>query len=863
MRFTQIDSQSATFVESLQGHPVSSYVTLSGQHTISGETTFLDVLWTPRVHAASSLDGVHVATDSILLTTTVQNHTGSLACGTLEVDSLQVNTINDINIDHLLQSLVTRDAAASITGHVRILGDLIYPGNLEVNLTSSVDLINPLRTDDKNLQLVTGQHRVESVRSQSVRVAGRVNSVRVPEDVFLRRAGHSYTVQSAAFTQVLASSVAISTALDTITVQDNQLAVLKVRGDQVVTASKTFSSIHLLQDDLYSSYSTSGGRRRRDTSGSSEQSCGLFDSSSRDLTEAEARREALMWGVRSAAVAEDLLSILDASEPNMLTLLQHNAQFFSRLAQDVPCAFPYRGYEVLFSDILGSDWRDEDNMTVTFTKEDIERSLDTIEKHVRNVTEELSHLHLEWQDVLSVYIDAKRNMKSDDESLLITDLLKILFDENIRHNYTRSDDTEDCRMICSVGHQGTTDFAQREENCGTAISLIQKVLRRITGYPSIIQNMALVSGFKSRALQTAVVEHDLGKLLQVIKDEAGLQQALSAAVQCQVAPARRTDNREVVRMLTSYGREQRKFAVFTFGGNNRIAVPGPTRVSADSVPSSLPPDLPRPRAAGRVTPEDMGDIEGSLSASRSGSLTPLKQTKSLPVDVVEVSSTDGHSPAESDGPNSSAGIEFETIGMEKTESLGSLTNTSDMGKLHAGGSDETKGLSRRTRGVSDPSEAVESFISVLQSYLDDIKENRGDVSIVVSKWNGRDLISEFNEMEKVFYQNPETITDDAERKILILHKLVDDIKNAVMAFEDSERKVASQARLKSSEPQMEEDVEGNASAMERNDVFSDPVVESPLTPGSTPGETAAEGTTISATKEESNIEDSTGEEPTN
>ncbi|XP_071527825.1 uncharacterized protein [Panulirus ornatus] len=553
--FKNVDVQAGVRVTRLDGRPVSEYVTLNGRHRIEGEVTFLEEVGTARVGTSGTVDGVRVARDSLLLTTDVQNHTGSIGCSSLKAGSVYVSSINGIGVSDLFQSLVTSDASATINGRLVVRGDLVHPKNAVVNVTSNIDLYHPLRTDDLKEQVITGQHRVESVRSQSVRVAGRVNSVRVPEDVFLRRAGYSYTVPSAAFTQVLASSsVAISTALDTITVTDGQLDVLSVYGNQIVTASKTFRSIHLLQGDSTAGYSNTGRRRRRESSGD-EISCGFRGS--RGLTEAEARREELLWGVRSVATAQDLLSIMASAEPRTLTHSQHSAQFYTRLAQDVPCAFSQidGGDEGMRFDLQNLNWKEEETSNLTLLRENITRIINNVEKYKKDLHAMMNHPWT-WQDVFAMFINIRtsKHLAVDKDLLVLRYLTDALEDRRNKSSHS-ANDHEECRTVCKEMDKSSSTPEATRMHCLPGFSHIKSVLRRLRLYPSVVSNITELSGNQRQVLQIAVSEHGIRKLLEVIREEERLSEDLKVASVCgTVAAGSREDNEDILTMLESYSR---------------------------------------------------------------------------------------------------------------------------------------------------------------------------------------------------------------------------------------------------------------------------------------------------------------------
>lgn len=74
--FHVVAAHSMTRVTRLQGRLVSSYVTLPGRHRFTGMVTFLGTLRASTVDVVSSIDEIQVNAESLLLTSSSQNHAG-------------------------------------------------------------------------------------------------------------------------------------------------------------------------------------------------------------------------------------------------------------------------------------------------------------------------------------------------------------------------------------------------------------------------------------------------------------------------------------------------------------------------------------------------------------------------------------------------------------------------------------------------------------------------------------------------------------------------------------------------------------------------------------------------------------------
>ncbi|MPC15421.1 Thrombospondin-type laminin G domain and EAR repeat-containing protein [Portunus trituberculatus] len=196
---------------------------------------------------------------------------GNIAMEYIEFKSLHSNilnvaVVNDIALDKLLSNLITRRA----------------------NVT------------------ITGDHQMREFEAPSMTIEGRLNAVRVPAQVFLNGSHHSYTVALASFSHVRATYVSILQNLNSITVTEGDLDVLKLSGYQIVTAPKSFTSLQLLEQNARRSRSANTRHRRW-----SIGTCGSLKN--RRPRTAIARIEALLLALRGVAAAQDLLSFLTES----------------------------------------------------------------------------------------------------------------------------------------------------------------------------------------------------------------------------------------------------------------------------------------------------------------------------------------------------------------------------------------------------------------------------------------------------------------------------------------------------------------------------------------------------------------------
>ncbi|XP_045588093.2 uncharacterized protein [Procambarus clarkii] len=544
IHFHHVAIQGKAVVTKLLNRPMAEYVTLGGGHTISGEVTFLGGVSASLVTLRGTVDAVSVSNDVLLLTTGPQSHAGKVSCENLEVGALDVNTINNVNINQLFQSLVTRDApAAAVTGQLVVNGDL-HSGNLEVNVTN-VDLYNPLRTDDSRPQVVSGDHRVGGMRCLSARVTGRVNGVRVPGEVFQRHYHLSYSVSSAAFTHLLAASLTINTALHTITASNGHLDVMLVTGSQPVTAQKTFVSMHLKNDPSSSTY----GRRRRRELDSDREACVSLDDQT--LSEGEARREGLLRTLRRVAAAQDLLHYLNEDHPGGISLPHHGITFYARLSQDVRCAFSEVDGEgsVLTFDLRNLDWKNEGKRMDLRINDAIKGLVVNLEKYKKDLDEDIANRELTWHDVFVIFVSARMAMyvKGEDDLPVLESVILAISNERSNDGQTEHE--------CKVCPDMKTNSTVMDNECLRGFVHIKNVLRRVREYASIARNLTQLSEKQREVLQVALEEQGIGVLLQVIREQQQLSDALRVAGECLTQAVTGEGDEIVMKMLSSYRRE--------------------------------------------------------------------------------------------------------------------------------------------------------------------------------------------------------------------------------------------------------------------------------------------------------------------
>ncbi|XP_050727913.1 uncharacterized protein LOC127004357 isoform X2 [Eriocheir sinensis] len=543
LTFAHVNLQAPTSADRLNGLPVTAYVTLNGRHELGGNITFQGPLMARSVAVTNTLDGVLVGHRSSLLTTHSQTHAGSLKCRSLVTDILDVSSVNGVPLAELLPRLVTHNANVTITGPLRVMGDLVHSGSVWVKDLTNLDLVNPLLTNERQQQVITGDHQVGMLATQAMAVEGRVNGVRVPANVFLNGKQYSYDVPRAAFRNLRADSLSVTRSLNTITITEGSLDILLLTGNQKVTAPKTFSSLHMLQRDS-SGYGHVGVRRRRWSSGI----CG--SPKTRESMNPKDRSEALLIALRGVAAAQDLRDLLAKAQPGQFIVPWRTWLFYTLLKMDVNCAFILLEDTnmLMFFDIVTNDWRNEDNETVmVLSHKDLTNMLTEVENYITEMTSWLHSIQFRWTDRFSLVSKAVRKVSDIRTSLNIVKILT----ELIITDYTMTPESSDhCRWLCAAPQSEMAGLA----NCTQAATLTLLAGQRISRYPVLGSGLMQLSKEQRQLLLDAAVQHDLGRLVEFLGAEDGLLAVLRAALYCGLTPRGQNYDGVVLEMLEDYER---------------------------------------------------------------------------------------------------------------------------------------------------------------------------------------------------------------------------------------------------------------------------------------------------------------------
>nr|XP_027218520.1 uncharacterized protein LOC113811040 [Penaeus vannamei] len=523
LSFEHVEAEVDTHVTNLTGRPFSSYVTLHGTHNITGNTTFLGVVKASVVESTSGyVDDLLVRNSTVLTTTGQQEYLGAFTCQSVNVFEIEPGTLNGVDINQFHRDVVTVDGTHDIYGTLS-LEELVYQGNLETNVSANIDLVNPLRTDVTATQEVTAIHKLRNLEVEDLEVGGNVNSVKIPEDVFIN--GSDYFVYSASLSNVNAASIQIMKKLDHITVNnDDRLNILQTSGDQVVTAPKTFREFHLADTFLTPVLE----KKRR----SIPDECTL--SSSTGITELEGNFEKLRGLLQGLSVTKEFLMLIrDAQPGKMVQVPIRFADLYAEVLKQEAISCALVQSDVVFTEMLTLADKPHTAVTPyvnrTWSADGLAVMILKLEGYVEDMKELFISYATEimtWPKLVEFFHYARRQMADTVErDLPLLRLIKNLFDSqnsqrliNPVHSF--------CDSVCPV--------KGNENVCYLGIMVIRNIVRRIASYPSVLETTSIPSQKQDRAqmISLAIIERDIDALLGYLSADERLQESLHIASLC-------------------------------------------------------------------------------------------------------------------------------------------------------------------------------------------------------------------------------------------------------------------------------------------------------------------------------------------
>ncbi|XP_047499504.1 uncharacterized protein LOC125045952 [Penaeus chinensis] len=524
LSFEHVEAKVDTHVTNLTGRPFSSYVTLHGTHNITGNTTFQGFVRAPVVEATSGyVDGLLVRNSTVLTTTGQQQFLGAFTCQSVNAYEIEAGSLNGADINQFHRDVVTVDGTHAIYGALS-LKELVYHDHLEVNVSSSIDLVNPLRTDVAATQEVTAIHKLGNLEVADLEVGGKVNTVKVPKDVFV--SGSDYFVDSASLDIIEATSIQIIKNLDHITVNnDEKLNILQTSGDQVVTATKTFTEFHLADDFLTPLLE----RRQR----SITDECKL--SSSSGITELEGHFEELRGLLQGLSMTKEFLTLLRDVQPGKvaqvpLYFVDLYEEFFEEDA--ISCALVQSN--VVFSEMLKSNIYEANTaaspyVNRTLSADELAVMISKLEGFVENLREPIildATEIMAWPKLVQFFHYARRQMlQTVERDLPLLRLIENLFDSQNSQRLSNPIHSF-CDSVCPVKDDGNV--------CQPGIMVIRNLVRKIASYPSVLETMAVPreNQEKAQMISIAIIDRDIEALLGYLSLDEHLQESLHIASLC-------------------------------------------------------------------------------------------------------------------------------------------------------------------------------------------------------------------------------------------------------------------------------------------------------------------------------------------
>ncbi|KAL1434072.1 hypothetical protein MTO96_012059 [Rhipicephalus appendiculatus] len=258
MSFESLSVQNLQADGLVNGLNVSTLVTVSGNHALTGNIRFARPVHALNDVAIASLSGVLFSPHHLLLTEGDQVQSAELTMTDATAHVLHVAaSCNGISLDKFYQNALTRHGNHVITGR-KIVRDLAAEGMLQISdsgLFNNVNLHGLWRSVMwiYGHQAVTATHEYTNVQLSDVSVRGAVNGLQIPgPDVVLVNQNVTITAEKVFLADCLARELHVNIALNGIQhIPDpasgwkGQLDMLVKTPVQRITGRKTFTTLHL------------------------------------------------------------------------------------------------------------------------------------------------------------------------------------------------------------------------------------------------------------------------------------------------------------------------------------------------------------------------------------------------------------------------------------------------------------------------------------------------------------------------------------------------------------------------------------------------------------------------------------------
>ncbi|XP_075742158.1 uncharacterized protein LOC142795354 [Rhipicephalus microplus] len=258
MSFESLSVQNLQVDGLVNGLNVSTLVTVSGNHVLSGNIRFSRPIHALSDVVTNSLSGVFFSPHHLLLTEGDQVQSAELTMTDATANVLHVAaSCNGISLDKFYRTALTLDGNHVITGR-KIVRDLAVEGILQI---SDLGLFNNVNLPDLwrsvmwiyGHQAVAATHEYTNVQFSDISVRGAVNGLQIPgPDVVLVNQNVTITAEKVFLADCLARELHVNIALNGIRhIPDpssdwkGQLDMLVKTPTQRVTGRKTFTTLHL------------------------------------------------------------------------------------------------------------------------------------------------------------------------------------------------------------------------------------------------------------------------------------------------------------------------------------------------------------------------------------------------------------------------------------------------------------------------------------------------------------------------------------------------------------------------------------------------------------------------------------------
>lgn len=347
---------------------------------------------------------------------------------------------------------------------------------------------------------------------------------------------------------------------------NKNLDVLTLGGDQVVTATKNFILISIVEPGTSTYYENTGSstyyrdastysRRRRSVLPTvGNETCGFHHE--HVTAEGNLDSEELLWSLGRVTAARDLIGFLHTVSPGTLNLTRHYKKFLERLTEDVACAFTFiedKQESITTYDLHNLDWRAEGMPNaLELSVDGINSVIDSVEKYEQDLKTGIASTLLTWRDALVMFIDTRmsKHYTAQEDLGYLEDLISTL--NNSDASTSRQ---QECQTVCSMQSNKATDSGTMSETCLPGIIHLLNILRRISLYPSLITTITQLSGNQRHVLQTAVIENGIKKVLEMISEEGQLKDELQKAKNCNTEVETLDYSQDILEMLEDYKQE--------------------------------------------------------------------------------------------------------------------------------------------------------------------------------------------------------------------------------------------------------------------------------------------------------------------